>query len=186
MQRGFLLLIIGMALIITGAAIIASSVSIVEEKFQLTGIVMESETISPSESQTVSATLFSDDELFFGIGTFPRDVPMVVQIKDQDGLTLFEMPFEGEHIESLGKIEPGDYYFSVLNLGTVPVTVNAIVTADPILDEIEMLGNIAIAMLAGFFLLLVGFIIIIIGAIVWFLDRRKRKLRYNSKSDNRS
>ena len=175
-----MLLIIGAVLIISGAAIIASSVSTVEEKFQLTGIVMESETISPSESQTVSATLFSEDELFFGIGTFPRDVPMVAQIKDQDGLTLFEIPFEGEHIESLGQIDSGDYYFSVLNLGTVPVTVNAIVTADPILDEIEMLGNIAIAMLAGFALLLVGFIIIIVGAIIWVLKRRKQKIGYSS------
>src|ERR671919_718783 len=70
----------------------------------------------------------------------------------------------------------GKYTSKITNLGTTPVTINAVVGQLPIINEndqgrLDLLNGV----LAGIFTVIIGIIVLIAGGIILIKDRRKFK-----------
>ncbi len=177
MKRGLIVLVIGIGLLLPSIAIVGALASFVDENFQTTGIIMQGVSIESSDSASFEVSLFSEDELSLMIAAFPRDVPMVVQLIDQSGKKILESVFNAEYVEPLPGIREGVFRITVINIGDKPVVVNSVISADPLIRNLDFVSNLAIIIFVGMSLLLIGVVIIIVGGIILILDKKRLKTR---------
>lgn len=160
-------------MLVCGFGIFGYVTSTVEEKFQETGVAMDGILLESGQKHSVSVSLYSEDELFLLVSSIPRGVPLIAQVSDMNGDVIYEAAFDSEHIEPIPHVREGDYVISITNVGDKQVVINALVSAEPITDQLDIIMNITIVMIVGILLILAGIIILIVGAILLFVNRRK-------------
>ncbi len=177
MKRAFIFLIVGAAFLIPGLILVGYVSATVDEKFELTGVAMEGILLEPGQIHSVEVSLYSEDILYFMVGSAPRHVPLIAKISTLNGTTVYEVAFDSQHIESVPQVTDGDYVISVANVGDEQVIVNALISADPVLDQLDIVMNITIVLVVGTLLVLIGIIILIIGILFLIFDKKTRKTK---------
>jgi len=176
LKRGFIILVIGVGLLLPGVAIVSFLATFVEANFQTIGIAMQGVSIESTHSESVVVSLFSEEELYLMVAAFPRDVPMIVQVIEPNGNKILESAFNAEYVSPLPGIREGDFQITVINTGEKPVLVNSVLSADPLIQNLDFVSNLVIMIFAGMSLLLLGIILIIVGGIILINDRRRVKI----------
>lgn len=177
MKRGLIILVIGVVLLLPALAIVSYLATFVEANFPTTGIAMQGVSIEPTQSESVVVSLFSEKELYLMVVVFPRDVPMIVQVIEPNGNKILESAFNAEYVSPLPGIREGDFQITVINIGDQPVVVNSVVSADPLIQNLDFVSNLVIMIFVGMSLLFLGIILIIVGGIILIYDRRRVKIR---------
>ena len=182
MQRGIILIIIGIVLFFTGTIVFG----IIIEYYENTLMPYDSWVIplAPGESLSRGFDILSDDsEIIFFVDYEPRGVPMNIVITDADEKTVFEKDFNDYFLKDSFNPDSFSYYVATIkNIGNEDVEVWDIgfqklplktdESGNPILPSQEWYTLILVL------LVFIGIIIAIIGGIFLIKDRRKKSTRY--------
>ena len=176
MQRGYKLLIAGVAILALG--IILIGITFVILKQQSFSISSSIEIISPGKSMFKTSEVTAGKKMAIVVNYQPPDIPLNVQVIQQPGLAkILDLNFTHRLFTIFAPSKDGMDNIMITNLGTKQVSANAIFGSSEFFDAGgQPKTSLGIMAIAGPLLSFIGIIVLIIGGIFLLKDRiRKRK-----------
>ena len=180
MKRSYVILIAGAVIFIAGIAIFqvyANLYNLYGDTFLNENTIVKNSTIQPGQSINISReTVEAGRNLSLVVSSEPSDGMLRAETNNPEGIIVSNNKFREQLFTTFKPEINGKYTSKITNLGTTPVTINAVVGQLPIINEndqaqLDLLNGV----LAGIFAVIIGIIVLIAGGIILIKDRRKSK-----------
>ena len=180
MKRNYVILIAGAVIFIAGIAIFqvyANLYNLYGDTFLNENTIVKNSTIQPGQSINISReTVKAGLNLSLVVSSEPSDGMLRAETNNPEGIIVSNNKFREQLFTTFKPEINGKYTSKITNLGTTPVTINAVVGQLPIINEndqgrLDLLNGV----LAGIFAVIIGIIVLIAGGIILIKDRRKFK-----------
>jgi hypothetical protein len=178
--RGLIIVSIGVVLLVLGSDIFDHSYDLVESVMKTPHDIIGDKEIL--QGQSVNSTITWDEltkHAVLAVNVMPVTGSIKLQVTEPNGNIFEKESVNGfaYHIIDKSSQEQGNYYFSIMNLGNEPVSVNAILGEDPYLsgtcDSASGVNCYLIPMAIG--LVITGMITLIVGSLITINDFRKKR-----------
>jgi len=173
LKRNIKILIIGTILFSAGLAFtIFASTSFVD-KYKSSSVLVQGEVVEPTKAVAARIFVNSTDKLYLTVISQPR-INFMTQLQDKDDKTILSLASNGTLVRPIGPLVEGTYTFSFLNLGSRSSIVFAILSTQPVGNDLTSLfpeSNLAVV---GTVLLMMGIIVLIVVPIIFVIDRKKQ------------
>ena len=167
-----MLLIIGACIISVGFSIFMTSFNLIAAGIPNMSILMINEVIEAGNLASIQVPLESANEIFVGLKADPDDIPLLVEIENLNGEKISEFTFEGNIVESLGKITQDEYVFTLSNNAQQTVLVSGLLSADPSFTDLQKMYSLALPSVIALLFLFSGIIVVIVGIIIFVKERK--------------
>ena len=177
MKRSYVILIAGAVIFITGIAIFLLYANSYVDPFLNENTIVSNSPIQPGQSINISReTVKAGRSLSLVISSEPFDVSLSAETNDPKGIIVYSNKFSGRLLTTIKPEISGKYISKITNLGTEPVTIDAVVGQLPVIDENDQTRlNVLREILGGIIAVVIGIIVLIAGGIIFLVDRRKSK-----------
>ena len=177
MKRSYIILIAGAVIFIAGIAIFLVYANSYVDPFLSENTIVSNSTIQPGQSINITReTVKAGRSLSLVISSEPFDVSLRAETNDPKGIIVSSNNFSERLLTTIKPEISGKYISKITNLGTEPVTIDAVVGQLPIIDENDQTRlNLLKGILGGIIAIVIGIIVLIAGGIILIVDRRKSK-----------
>jgi hypothetical protein len=177
MKRSYVILIAGAAIFIAGIAIFLVFTNSYIDPFLSENTIVSNSTIQPGQSISITReTVKAGRNLSLVISSEPFDVSLRAETNDPKGIIVSSNNFSERLLTTIKPEINGKYISKITNLGTEPVTIDAVIGQLPIIDENDQTRlNLINGILGGILGIVIGIIVLIAGGIILIVDRRKSK-----------
>jgi hypothetical protein len=177
MKRSYIILIAGAVILIAGIAIFLVYTNSFVDPFLSENTIVSNSTIQSGQSINISReTVQAGRSLSLVISSEPFDVSLRAETNDPKGIIVSSNEFSERLLTTIKPEISGKYISKITNLGTEPVTIDAVVGQLPIIDENDQTRlNLLRGILGGIIAVVIGIIVLIVGGIIFIVDRRKSK-----------
>jgi hypothetical protein len=181
LQRGYIALIIGVALFVSGAVISIFWAGFFVTSFLHQGIILSNVAVAPSAtgSNTIQVKDISHPIALQirieSISTTGQAANLREVVKDSTGKVLSQNDFSKQFFITFNPTVPGAYTLLISNLGSTPLRIAALFGSASFVNDVNHQVNINFfsGIISGVVLVIIGIITIIAGIIILILDRRK-------------
>jgi hypothetical protein len=177
MKRSYVILIAGAVIFIAGIAIFQVYTNLYVDPFLNENTIVSNSTIQPGQSINISReTVEAGRNFSLVVSSESSDGMLAAETSDPEGIIISSNKFSEQLFTTFKPEITGKYTSKITNLGTKPVTINAVVGQLPIIDENDRAQlDILNGILAGVFAIIIGIIVLIAGCIILIKDRIKSK-----------
>ena len=177
MKRSYIILIAGAVIFIAGIATFLVYANSYVDPFLSKNTIVSNSTIKPGQSVNITReTVEAGRSLSLVISSEPFDVSLRAETNDPKGLIVSSNEFSERLLTTIKPEISGKYISKITNLGTEPVTIDAVIGQLPIIDENDQTRlNLLRGILGGIIAVAIGIIVLIAGGIIFIVDRRKSK-----------
>jgi hypothetical protein len=177
MKRSYIILITGAVIFIAGIAIFLVYANSYVDPFLNENTIVSNSTIQPGQSIDITReTVKAGRNLSLVISSEPFDVSLRMETTDPKGIIVSSNNFSEQLLTTIKPEISGKYISKIINLGSEPVTIDAVVGQLPAIDENDQTRlNLLKGILGGIIAVVIGVIVLIAGGIILIVDRRKSK-----------
>ena len=175
MQRGYKLLIFGVAILVVGIILIAITFVILKQ--QSFSINTSIETISPGKSMFKTSDVKAGKKMSIAVNYQPSNEPLNVQVIQQPGLAkILDVNFTQGLFTNFMSTKDGKDNVIITNLGSKEVSANTVFGSSEFFDANGLPHTtLSATAIAGPLLSFIGIVLLVIGGIFVLIDRRKRR-----------
>jgi hypothetical protein len=184
MKRGHMILISGSIILIAGIGISVTSVIdpfLHESTKVINSTLKAGQSISISRHVLVNAEGITQPGLALSIASKQQkqsneNILLREQIKDPHGRIVSNGDFKNQFFTTTQPESSGNYTVKISNLGSEPVTLDAIFGQIPFVNEKNQIRlGIAVVILGGGIAIVVGILVLIAGGVVLIMDIRTKE-----------
>lgn len=177
LKRSYVILLIGTGILVVGSIVTGINSSVLATDFMTNNLVIKKEIISPNEQHVTEIISNEGGTVSVLIRGQPFNNQIQASVLDNKDAVIWKDTFNGDFISNFEAKKGVTYQIVIKNPDKKDVTVDAIIGNVPFLgiDHNSKEGNVA-GVLAGLGLGIVGFLILIVGGVLFFVDRRPKKL----------
>ncbi len=177
LKRSYIVLLVGVGILIAGSVVLGVNASTLATEFLSNNLVIKQATIAPDEQYTTEMV----SQVGGSVSVLMRGQPFEAQVQgsiiDSTGTVVWKDQFNGDYIGNFDATQGAKYTIQLKNIGSEEISVDAIVGNVPFMGvgNDAKTGNVA-GTLAGLGAGIIGIIILIAGGVLFFADRRSKKV----------
>ena len=177
LKRSYIVLLIGVGTLIAGSLVLGVNASTLATDFLTNNLVVKTTTIAPDAQYTTDMVSGSGGSTSVLMRGQPYETQVQGSISDSKGAVVWKDQFNGDYIGNFDAKQGEHYTIQIKNIGSEGVTVDAIVGNVPFMGigNSSHVGNVG-GTLAGLGTGIIGIIILIAGGVLFFADRRAKKV----------
>lgn len=177
LKRSYIVLLVGIGTLIAGSLVLGVNASTLATDFLTNNLVIKQATIAPDGQYTTEMVSQIGGSVSVLMRGQPFEASLQGSISDSDGTVVWKDQFNGDYISNFVATQGKQYTIQIKNTGSEKATVDAIVGNVPFMG----VGNDAKTAnvggtLAGLGTGIIGIIILIAGGVLFFADRRAKKV----------
>ena len=177
MKRSYIVLLIGVGTLVSGSIVFGVNSSTLATDFLTNNLIIKQANIMPGKQYTTEMTLSSSDTVSVLMRGQPFENKVQASITDKAGNTVWKETFNGDHISNFDAKKGQAYQVVIKNVDKTNVSVDAIIGNVPFMGigNDAKTANVA-GTLAGLGVGIVGIVILIVGGVLFFADRKPKKM----------
>lgn len=177
LKRSYIVLLVGIGTLIAGSLVLGVNASTLATDFLTNNLVIKQATIAPDGQYTTEMVSQIGGSVSVLMRGQPFEASVQGSISDSDGTVVWKDQFNGDYISNFDATQGKQYTIQLKNTGSEEVTVDAIVGNVPFMGigNDAKTGNVG-GTLAGLGTGIIGIIILIVGGVLFFADRRSKKV----------
>jgi len=177
LKRSYIVLLVGIGTLIAGSLVLGVNASTLATDFLTNNLVIKQATIAPDGQYTTEMVSQIGGSVSVLMRGQPFEASVQGSISDSDGTVVWKDQFNGDYISNFDATQGEQYTIQLKNTGSEEVTVDAIVGNVPFMGigNDAKTGNVG-GTLAGLGTGIIGIIILIVGGVLFFADRRSKKV----------
>jgi len=177
LKRSYIVLLVGIGTLIAGSLVLGVNASTLATDFLTNNLVIKQATIAPDGQYTTEMVSQIGGSVSVLMRGQPFEASVQGSISDSDGTVVWKDQFNGDYISNFDATQGEQYTIQLKNTGSEEVTVDAIVGNVPFMGigNDAKTGNVG-GTLAGLGTGIIGIIILIAGGVLFFADRRSKKV----------
>ena len=177
LKRSYIVLLIGVGALVAGSVVSGVNSSVLATDFLTNNMIINKATIEPGKQYETEIMSNNGGSVSVLIRGQPFNAQMQASIEDSKGAVVWKDTFNGDYISNFNAKKSETYNFVITNIDKSSVTVDAIIGNVPFLgiDNNSKTGTVG-GVLAGLGIGIIGIIILIVGGVLFFVDRKPKKL----------
>ena len=177
LKRSYIVLLVGIGTLIAGSLVLGVNAGTLATDFLTNNLVIKQATIAPDGQYTTEMVSQIGGSVSVLMRGQPFEASIQGSISDSDGTVVWKDQFNGDYISNFDATQGEQYTIQLKNTGSEEVTVDAIVGNVPFMGigNDAKTGNVG-GTLAGLGTGIIGIIILIVGGVLFFADRRSKKV----------